>query len=414
MRYFHKIAITLLVFLLVECCAGFALGTTLSLPLQLQVIEPKAFFGDTSLDVVEVPLGTKRIESLAFANSSIQLAILPDTIEYIADDAFQNTQVTIRASEGSYAHRYAVLHNHNWEDTSSGLPDNVTYRALLIGEENFNPICTRNRGDVNLMHSIISGRKGGTGSSYTTVNCQYNLTPIGVQSAITSTFSGADSDDVSLFFIATHGDVYSSDAYAGALATVDSSGNEDYILLSQLANWLNAVPGRVIVIIESCGSGAAIYQEGVSENSMRRVSDNSAAFASQIISAFASVDSSITSEEQYIYDADGNIMHVEYNTGELRQSKFYVLAASRYKELSWGTESGPYNFFTYHLTNGVGTTANMPADANSNGEITMHELFTYIKTNCDPMQFWDSSTGAYVNQHVQVYPTNSSFVLFKQ
>ncbi|MBR4235549.1 MAG: Ig-like domain-containing protein [Clostridia bacterium] len=288
----------------------------------------------------------------------------------------------------------------------------VTYRALLIGEENFDPICTRNRGDVGLMRSMISGRKGGTGSAYSKINCLYNLTPSGVQSAISSTFSGADNDDVSLFFIATHGDIYSSGIYAGALSTVDSSGNESYILFSELANWLSAVPGKVIVVIESCGSGAAIYAEGVSENSARSVKDNSASVLSQIIGAFSSADTTLTLGEELIFDAEGNALRSEANTGEFRQSKFYVLAASRYQELSWGTEGGPYNYFTKYLTQGVGTSGSMPADTNSNGETTLHELFTYIKNNCDPLSF--TYYGETVHQHVQVYPKNSSFVLFKK
>ena len=85
------------------------------LPMALDVIENSAFYGDSSLDVVEIPYGTSRIEKLAFANSGIRLIILPDTVEYIAPDAFSGTNVKFRASEGSYAQTWAASNGFAWE-----------------------------------------------------------------------------------------------------------------------------------------------------------------------------------------------------------------------------------------------------------------------------------------------------------
>ncbi len=304
-------------------------------------------------------------------------------------------------------YRCVVTDNVNQWYSNSVKPvvvgEGTVYRALLIGEVAFNPVCNRNWGDVNLMSSMLASRKGPTGASYSVVT-KKDPTPSQIKSAISTTFAGADNDDVSLFFIATHGDASSTGTYAGALAT--SSG--DFLLLYELANALNAIPGKVIVILESCGSGAAVYDPTVAQNNVE-------AFNNAAISAFSSLDTGVVEKPYIEYDKNGVEIEDSSNTGEFRKSKFYVLTASRYLQLSWGTEQGPYNFFTYDLTNGVGTSGNMPADVNygnSDGYVTLNELFQYIKTIGDARSY--SYQGSTVHQNVQVYPTGSSYQLFKR
>ncbi len=93
--------------LLMSSC-GAALADVLKLPSKLEIIEEYAFFGDKALDTVELPYGATRIESQAFAQSGVSRITLPDTISYIAQNAFDGTNVRIRASEGSYAHSWAL------------------------------------------------------------------------------------------------------------------------------------------------------------------------------------------------------------------------------------------------------------------------------------------------------------------
>ena len=101
------------------------------------------------------------------------------------------------------------------------------------------------------------------------------------------------------------------------------------------------------------------------------------------------------------------------NTGELRvENKFYVLTASRYLEESWGTEKGPYNYFTKWLTDGIGTSGSMAADANANGEATLSELFNYVAKRGNDYPFEYDGTTYY--QHVQVYPKDSDYGLFRR
>ncbi|MBR3107671.1 MAG: leucine-rich repeat protein [Clostridia bacterium] len=274
--------------------------------------------------------------------------------------------------------------------------DTVQYRALLISEVNFDPICNRNQGDVELMSAMLRSVRGPTGNRYS-ITTGRDYTPTQVKNAIASAFSGATSQDVSLFFIATHGDVSNGagSVDAGALSTSD----EDWILFQDLANWLNAVPGKIIVIVESCGSGAAIY-DGNRRGSSPMTDTQ---FCGQLIDAFAGIDS--------------GIMNKDSKTGELRiNNKFYVLTASALQQFSWGTEDGPYNYFTKWLTEGVGTSGSIPADTrygNSDGILVLEELYSYISAVGDSHVFYDEY-GEPFYQTVQRYPVNSDYQLFKR
>ena len=287
----------------------------------------------------------------------------------------------------------------------------VDYRALLIGEENFsNEMCSRNRGDVLHMENMLINVRGYYGGRYS-ITKKYDLSEKQVLSAVKTTFADADENDVSLFFIATHGDVDMAGEYAGMLAMAPS-GN---LLLKDLANALQAVPGKVIVILESCGAGAAIYANGKGGSDRKALFEaakkRSEAFDAAAIRAFASVDTGV--KVRYGASDSGD---ARANTGEFRvENKFYVLTASRYQELSWGSEymdaDRSYNYFTLWLVQGIGVSGSMPADANNNGQTTLDELYRYISDVGDDYPFRPSSGEVYY-QHVQVYPTNSNYVLF--
>ena len=291
----------------------------------------------------------------------------------------------------------------------SGTSGETVYRALLIGEENFSgqSVCTRNRGDVTAMTNMLNSITGPAGGSFSIIK-KYDLSASQVLSAVKNAFSGADDDDVSLFFIATHGDVDYTGDYAGALA-MSPSGS---LLLKDLANALNAVPGKVIVVLESCGAGAAVYPNGGNSSNDGKtlyegIKRRATQFDEAVIRAFSGADPGI------VVTLQPN--DVQANTGEFRvDNKFYVLTASRYQELSWGMESGKsetsYNYFTMWLTQGIGTSGAMPADANSNNQTTLDELYRYISKVGDDYQFRTDS-GVYY-QHVQVYPADSDYVLF--
>lgn len=299
----------------------------------------------------------------------------------------------------------------------------VKYRALLIGEVSFSEVCYRNKGDVNLMANMLNSIKGPTGGRYQ-VTKLFDRSRDQILSDIRSTFAGATEEDVSLFFIATHGavtvgsrylDLDYYPEYAGTLSTIPEQRYLEYDLsFGQLANALKAIPGKVIIIVESCGSGSALYSQYDTQNSAVPAEVECAAFDVAVVRAFEDADPGLLVDGNgHVYANDGAVP----NVGELRvDNKFYVLTASRHKELSYGWEtSGDYsgsnsnNWFTKWLCDGIGTSGHMAADTDYNGTTTLNELFSYISRVGDNHQM---SGGGY--QHVQVYPKNSGYALFKR
>ena len=104
--------------------------------------------------------------------------------------------------------------------------------------------------------SAVTGPKGG---SYAVTRAT-DLSNQGLKDAISSTFAGADDNDVSLLYIGTHGATgFASGEKAGRLTMIGESGKE-YMTIKELADCLNEIPGTFIVILDSCGSGAAILE----------------------------------------------------------------------------------------------------------------------------------------------------------
>ncbi len=311
-------------------------------------------------------------------------------------DSAKSATLTLNAtgSRNGYQYRCKVSNTAGtvYSDAATLTIDLIEYRALLVGEVTFSwETANRNRGDVQLMANMLKSVKGAEGNPYT-VKSAYDLDNDGIHSAIVSAFSGADSNDVSLFFIATHGvvDVPSGD-YAGELVTIGSNGYEEYLTLGELAGWLKEVPGKVIVLLGSCGSGAAIVENGTVRYSQE---DLSKAFNDAAVKTFAAADECVGDQP---------------NTGEFCDSKFYVLTAAAHQQSSWGQESSdPYNYFPYWFAQGA--SGSKPADTNGDGTVTMKEMYTYIQDNASG-PYYDGES--YYYQDVQMYPENSNYGLFK-
>ena len=77
-------------------------AAVLTLPGGVTVIDEQAFMDSGAFDRVALPDGIEWILSKAFAGSSLSAINLPDTITFIAEDAFP-AGVTLVAAPGSYA-----------------------------------------------------------------------------------------------------------------------------------------------------------------------------------------------------------------------------------------------------------------------------------------------------------------------
>ena len=327
------------------------------------------------------------------------------------------------------------------------------YYALCVGEQRHLGVnsygeyvidnCYRNSNDAKNLTAMLKKVKGASGNKFT-VTTKTDLTYDPLKKAIKNAFKKATKNDVCLFFIATHGN---SDGDGElAMPFLGTTYGDAYAYLANpkrllpfdvLASWLkSSCKGKVVVLIQSCGAGSAIYSYG-EENGLKKIDSNkalsegvnlandlkdeggksngslkmnglkdnfdAAKFVNQAVSAFSKADEAETFDQE-LFDNSG--------VGAMRTSKFYVLAASRHHEESWGYEgvydhSIGYNLFTQWLIDGVGTKKKSPADVSpKNKKITLKELFNYIH------KFDYSHADEGIIQHVQVYPKNSSFVVF--
>ena len=394
-----------------------------------------AYFWDSSIRTVILEEGISSVESGAFAYSSLKEISLPSSLASIADDAFDGTDIeTVHAEKGSYAYQWMRDKGYITE-----------YRALLIGEQSFiwfydeddpsgfywlhwvDNRTQRNVSDVSNLTAALDntiGPKGsyGPGGKPYQVSRKINLSYTDVENAIRDTFADTAEQDISIFFIATHGDeTADGDLRMAFTGDPDELSDEDleeywenrYLSFSTLASWLNKyIKGKVFVILESCGSGSSIYdpqQPGILSKprlySAKKTS--SGQFAERAVKAFSEADPGISIKT----DSKPFLFH-SYSTGDLRQPKFYVLASSAHEELSYGMETGEedtsYNFFTKWLTTGIGRKDDSPADTNHDNDLSLQEMFSYVQQH----ESFSYEGITYV-QHVQQYPDGNNDPLLK-
>ena len=312
-------------------------------------------------------------------------------------------------------YRFAVTATLN--GVTSGLSDVISvktrgriYRALLIGQVDFSgsSYAYRNWRDVQSMSSVLSSRKTPSGTRYQ-VTTRQNRSRAQILSDIQTVFSGADEDDVCLFFIASHG---ASDGSIACLPQGTAS-----LSTADLARYLALYSGdaKVIVIIQTCYAGQAIRANSADSGTDEEETVTFSPISLSPFYGYTRVEIpetviTLTTED----DEDGELEVTTADYGELRTSKFYVLAASQYNQLSWGWESSG-NVFTIYLTDGIGTSGSMPADSDNNGVLTLYEAYSYIRKYVDKMTFYDSETGAGpYYQYVQIYPSGSTYEILKK
>ena len=131
----------LMAFVLFTTAQSSVLADTIQLPGGLETIEEEAFSQTTSIDTVKVPYGTKTIGSKAFAYSSLASISIPDSVDFIAEDAFEGTNVVFHVSSDSYARSYADAHEIPWvedkDDSVQGAISSVlNLEAGLLTWEN--------------------------------------------------------------------------------------------------------------------------------------------------------------------------------------------------------------------------------------------------------------------------------------
>lgn len=369
--------IALLMLAALLTCVQAMAEDTLILPASLKIIEAEAFLGSPAKQVI-LPEGLEEIHSRAFTEAAVEAIHLPQSLRSIADDAFDRKPAEVSAVPGSYAYDWAV--GMGWLQAA---PIPVTYRALVIGNvyDNTSALSTLWGCDgdrITMTHMLQS-----MSATPYTVTTMRNLTSDQIISAIDTAFSGANSNDVSLLYYSGHGFTGT-----GALVGTDRQG----VSFAALRNVLDRVPGRKIIILDSCYSGQAISRATEAEEITAADLD---AVNRKVISAFAADSTAVA------------------RSGELASNSYYVLTAASKDQLSWGNQY--YGFFTYCLEYSSGWNAKndsredfLAGDKDADGCISLEEAYTSTEFYLDALGFRSDQ----VQQRTQIYPTGSSFKLW--
>jgi len=221
-----------------------------------------------------------------------------------------------------------------------------------------------------------------------------------------SVASKAKESDVTLFFFMGHG---SDD---GAIHFYDDS----YIMPATLKKYLDAIPGKVVVMLGSCYSGTYVARGADPAN-----------FTGSVMSTFAVgdmipvtyVDGGRVVEvtaDQFKGDEGGYVP----KRGELLQNKYYVLTAAAADEYGWSwfyydydtnrrsltvNESSSYTFFVRGVARAGGYDSVSGSTIWSSGKRTLAQVYSTVAAYC--------KTKPSATSRVQVYPSGSSFVLFQ-
>jgi len=261
----------------------------------------------------------------------------------------------------------------------------VVYRALCVGVGDYIQGSDNDLSappyDVDRIRQILQQCRFGTlNTTFSNISYlkDWQATKSNILQSISSTFSGADSNDISYFYFSGHGSWLGNTSYicpADITSFVDSA-----ISIDELEAALSAIPGTKVVFLDSCYSGGFIGK-GKEEIIVSR--EELKSFNDEVINAFSQAQPK----------------------GLLTTNQYKVLTSCHYYQECWEIqpeEGDPFGVFTMALCEGCGYYGSFPADTNLDNMVSLQEAYFYVKD-------WVFSYG--VIQDVQIYPNKSTFTI---
>lgn len=370
----RKLCSILLVVLL--AVPGIAYPESIIFPQSVTQIEETAFEECRTIKTVVLPEGITDIGKAAFRGcDNLGNITIPGSVETIGENVFDGcpSDMLITTETGSTAARWAMNSNH---DFNAG----TKYRALLVGQTYSGRLALDGpENDLPAMENMLESFPGTPFTVTTRKNIQ---TGAGILDAVQSTFSQADEDDVSLFYYSGHGIEDKDDPdYQGALV---GNNGYTYVTASELRAAMDRIPGRKILIIDSCFSGVYARER----NSIRTAKSSAEINTTEEINANGSADAFVNS---FI-----NAFSAK-KRGSDTYSSYFVLAASAEDEESWEAQvNGKYmGLFTHYLTLGAGSSCQ--ADKDRNNVVTIQEAYNFA---CGYLPH---------DQHAKVFPSGCNW-----
>lgn len=231
-------------------------------------------------------------------------------------------------------------------------------RALLVGCDRFLTQQDTTPSSANNVEQMASALADGTMAFATLTTCPDGLASTGeLAGKILDAFSDADEDDVSLFYLSTHG-VWEDDK--GTMYLLLSDGQQE----SALSPWLlrtmfDQIKGTKVLMIDACHAGAMIGK-GVNE----------------------ALENTFRGEDYIVICSSGGAEKSWFWSGDIDGER---LAGAGY--------------FSGTLIRAISSRGGYGADDNRDGQITLTELKRYL------LEHHGAST-------VRTYPESSDFAIF--
>ena len=252
---------------------------------------------------------------------------------------------------------------------NSGEKQNINRRALVLGETSTRAVPIA---DVNAMEKVFSNQ------NFSNVVRFPDKTKAEILAKMQELFESSSESDVNYLYFTCHGGK-DGRIYIGSDNTAFSGW--------ELASILKQYKGKFVVMLDCCHAGTIISKDSSSKSNEESITEKFD--MDEFVLGFT--------------NTNGN-----EKAGEMIDSKFLVLCSSRSSEYSSG---GSLSLATKYWSLGSGwnpiqqSQGSLIADQNYNNRITLNELYTYsreqvLKQNDE--------------QHIEVYPENSQFVLFQK
>jgi len=270
------------------------------------------------------------------------------------------------------------------------------YRALLIGNEAYSARLDGPYNDIAMMNAVVS-LSTIDGKGYDSVTVKKDRTRSQILADIAELADKPiDANDVTLFYFSGHGARASTTEAGTGIVGVDGS----LLNVPTLKSALDKIPGRVIVILDSCYSGMFISKSAGSASAA------DTGFNDTVLNAFR-----------------GSAGSTGIVKKALTTTNYSVITASRKDELSvsvgFSANGSPLyvGLATYYLAMGAGydilkpSSSGFLSDTNpKDGIATFDEVFSFADAKVDAFRAKYPSMG--ITQDMQYFTTNGALPVF--
>lgn len=267
------------------------------------------------------------------------------------------TTITAVSSDGSFTDTVSVI--------VSGV--RPVYRALILGEHSYeDSVRTGGLNTAEGIYDLMMSQQIG-GAAYQAM-LLVDSTRDEIEAGIREAFAGAKETDISLLYINCHG------AYEDGTAFIRLH-DESRISVDELDALLSPVPGKIVLLLDFCQSGAFIGAGG----------------------DFAAGAQTALTDEKYIViasaSADEDSYRRSFAGGDEEKTTAAIMGRSLAEGAGWD--------LIYDRS------VSMKADADRNGLVTAGELFEYTKKRVAHYL-----TGTGVTQTVHLWTADDQIVIF--